>query len=146
MNHIPIYRCALVREGTFKYEIRTALKPCDAARIFTEYLAEADREHFVMLGLTTRGKVIGLHTVFIGALDRAIACPAEVFKAALLMNASQIIIAHNHPSGDPTPSPQDITSAQRMMAAGQLLGVAVIDAMIIGEGRWVSLRETGAIQ
>ena len=101
-----------------------------------------DREHFVVLLLDIKNKVIGINTVSIGNLDSSIAHPREVFKPAILSNAGSILLAHNHPSGDPTPSREDIEITHRLVNAGNILGINVLDHIIIGDG-YRSLKEAG---
>ena len=98
------------------------------------YLADVDREHFVVLMLDQKNKVIGFHTVSIGSLTASIVHPREVFKPAMLSNAAALILAHNHPSGQPQPSQEDRTLTVRLVAAGKLLGMAILDHIIIGDG------------
>lgn len=128
----PVYRVQLVRESSVE---RTSLdSPTDAARVLCRYLENEDREHFVTLMLDVKNRIIGLHTVSIGTLNCAIISAREVFKAAILANAASVILAHNHPSGDLTPSPEDIQVTQSLKAAGKLLDIEVIDHIIVGEG------------
>jgi DNA repair protein RadC len=95
--------------------------------------------------LDVKQNVIGLNTASIGILDSALAHPREIFKAAILANAASIILAHNHPSGDPTPSPEDRRLTERLKSCGELLHIEVIDHIIVGgeKGRFVSLKENG---
>ena len=138
----PVFRLQLVRE---KSGSRTGLDgPEDAAQILSRYLEHADREHFVALMLDAKNKVIGIHTVSVGSLFAAIVSPREVFKAAILANAASLIVAHNHPSGDVTPSPEDIQVTKTLKEAGKLLDIEVLDHLILGEqGSWASLRRLG---
>lgn len=140
----PVFRVQLVREAGVE---RPSLDgPLDAAQILCRYLENEDREHFVTLMLDVKNKVIGIHTVSIGNLDSAIVSPREVFKAAILANAASIIIAHNHPSGDLTPSPEDFKVTEVLKKAGKLLGIEVLDHVIVGEeGSFCSLRRDGRI-
>ena len=127
-----IYRVQLVRESGAK---RPNLDgPIDAAKILRRYLEHEDREHFVTLMLDVKNRVIGIHTVSIGTLNSAIISPREVFKAAILSNAASIILGHNHPSGDVTPSPEDIQVSDTLKRAGAILDIAVLDHIIVGEG------------
>ena len=141
---VPVYRIALVREGRQQVTSRRILSPVDAATIFRQFIGDRDREVFVVMALSTKCDVIGIHTVSIGTLESTQVHPREVFKSVLLQNAATIIVAHNHPSGDPTPSPQDQTVTKRLVQAGSILGVQVHDHIILGEGeRFVSLRDFG---
>jgi DNA repair protein RadC len=100
-NSLPIYRVTLVREGqlpSYEHQFRSS---ADAARMLATYLADVDREHFVVLMLDQKNHVIGIHTVSMGSLTASIVHPREVFKAAILANAATILCGHNHPSGAP---------------------------------------------
>lgn len=142
-----VYRIQLVRENDISLSGRTIIsRPDDAAALLDEYLRDKDREHFVILMLDTKSAVIGLHTVSIGTLDASLVHPREVFKPAILANAASIIAAHNHPSGDPEPSPEDKMLTQRLSQSGALLGIEVLDHLVIGEaGSYRSLKRMGLI-
>ena len=104
-------------------------------------------EHFGVLSLDTKRQVIGWDVVSVGTLDSTLVHPREVFLSAIFQHASAVVVAHNHPSGDPTPSPEDILTASRLLRAGKLLGIDVLDALVIGdEGRYASLREQSLLQ
>ena len=122
---------------------RTLSTPQAVAAALTALLHDESIEVFAILCLSTKHHVLGYHEVSRGTLDSTLVHPREVFKAALLANAAAIILAHNHPSGDPTPSPDDSVLTTRLRAAGTLLGVEVLDHVVIGDGRYVSFRETG---
>lgn len=141
---IPIYRVQLLRD-----ERRLALRPYirnqdDAEKIFSDYLANEDREHFAVILIDSKARVIGIHTVSIGTLTSAIITAREVFKAAILANAASVIFGHNHPSGDPTPSNEDIALTGTLVSAGKLLDIEVQDHIIVGElGKTASLSRLG---
>src|SRR5215831_10592300 len=136
---IPIYRVSLVREGRLpnaKERIRSA---AIASTILHTYLADVDREHFVILLLDQKNQVIGIHTVSIGSLTASVVHPRETFKVAILANAASIICGHNHPSGDCQPSREDRALTTRLVEAGKLLGINVLDHIIIGgQGQYFS--------
>jgi DNA repair protein RadC len=140
-KYAPIYRIALVKERSGVLT-ETVNSPDVAARIFTDYLGDVDREHFLLMCLNTRNNVIGLNTVSIGSLDSAVVHPREVFKTAVLTNASSVIVCHNHPGGDPSPSPEDRMVTSRLIEAGKILGIDVQDHIILGD-TWLSFRERG---
>ena len=123
----------------------TIKSPADVAALAREVLGmhEMAVENFILLCLNTKNKIAGVHTVSIGSLNASIVHPREVFKAALLNNASGIICLHNHPSGDPEPSREDIEITHRLVNAGNILGINVLDHIIIGDGRYISLGERG---
>jgi DNA repair protein RadC len=129
---VPIYRVELVRESGLWASEREVTTPIIAAEIARAYLAGVDREHFIAMMLDGRNRVIGIHTVSVGTLTGAMVHPRETFKAAILSNANSIILVHNHPSGDPRPSPEDSELFSRMLEAGRLLGIKIHDALIIG--------------
>ena len=138
----PVFRVQLIREaGVKRSEVSSSH---DAVDVLRRYLEHEDREHFVILMLDVKNRVIGIHTVSIGNLNSAIVSPREVFKAAILANAASIILGHNHPSGDITPSPEDIQVTETLHKAGKLLDIEVLDHVIIGEeGAFCSLRRDG---
>jgi len=96
---------------------------------------------FVVMVLSAKHIVNAINTVSLGILDASIVHPREVFKPAILSNASSVIVGHNHPSGDPEPSPEDVAVTRRLVDAGKILGIDVLDHIVIGdEGRFVSLK------
>lgn len=117
--------------------------PGDAAEILTEQLRYLQKEHFVCLFLNTKNHVIGQETLSMGSLNASIVHPREVFRAAIKCSSAAIICAHNHPSGDPTPSPEDIALTSRLVQAGEIVGIDVLDHLIIGDSSFVSLKEKG---
>ena len=131
---VPIYKISLVREGRvpcYNQQIRSS---ADASTLLHTYLADVDREHFVVLMLDQKNKIIGINTVSVGSLTASVVHSREVFKPAILSNAAALILAHNHPSGAPQPSQEDRVLTVRLVAAGKLLGISVLDHVIIGDG------------
>jgi DNA repair protein RadC len=104
-------------------------------------LQDEPTEVFAILCLTTKYRVIAYHEVSRGTLDSTLVHPREVFKAALLANAAAIIVCHNHPSGDPTPTVEDIEVTRRLAATGQVVGIEVVDHIVVGDGRYYSFKE-----
>ena len=102
-----------------------------------------DRERCVALFLDTKHRLLEMATVSIGSIDHTFMSPREVFRDALLANASAVVLAHNHPSGDPEPSRDDESITRRLVSAGELLGVTVLDHLVTGGTRWVSLARRG---
>ncbi|MEK5026412.1 MULTISPECIES: RadC family protein [Paenibacillus] len=121
----------------------TIRSPQDAAEILTEQLRYLQKEHFVCLFLNTKNHVIAQETLSMGSLNASIVHPREVFRAAMKCSSAAIICAHNHPSGDPTPSPEDISLTSRLLQAGEIVGIDVLDHLIIGDSSFVSLKEKG---
>lgn len=115
----------------------------DVARLLAAEMENLKQEHMRVVLLDARRRVIGVETVYIGSLNQTIVRAAEVFREAVLNNCASLILVHNHPSGDPTPSEADLTLTEDLIAAGHLLDIAVLDHVIIGHGSWVSLREVG---
>ncbi|PZN11013.1 MAG: JAB domain-containing protein, partial [Bacillota bacterium] len=101
--------------------------------------------HFYVVLLNTRHYVVGVELISIGTLNGAMVHPREVFRAAIRRGAAALILAHNHPSGDPTPSPEDVQVTRRLVEAGRLMGIDVLDHVIIGDNRYRSLRELGMV-
>lgn len=115
--------------------------PADAARLASTLLAGSTVEKVLALHVTTKHELIGVHVVSVGTLDASLVHPRDVFKAACLSNAAGLIVAHNHPSGDPTPSHDDRDLVARLRQAGELLGVDLIDALIVTDtGRYYSFK------
>jgi DNA repair protein RadC len=144
---IPGFRIALVREPGVKLTERPRLRDSrQAAPLLAQYIGESDREVFAVALLTVRHTVLGLHTVSVGCLTSTVVAPREVFKPAILAGAAALLLAHNHPSGDPDPSAEDVALTRRLAAAGTILGIEVLDHLVLGEaGRFVSLRERGVL-
>jgi len=138
---IPAYKVMLVRDNT-KTETDTKFinSPDDVNKIIQSYLNGVDREHFVVILLNSKNGIIGINTVSVGNLNSSIVHPREVFKPAIVAGAASIIIAHNHPSGDPKPSSEDLIVTERIKEAGDILGIGVLDHIIIGDGCYVSLK------
>ncbi|MDT3429073.1 DNA repair protein RadC [Paenibacillus forsythiae] len=121
----------------------TIRSPHDAADILTEQLRYLQKEHFVCLFLNTKNHVVAQETLSMGSLNASIVHPREVFRAAIKCSSASIICAHNHPSGDPTPSPEDIALTRRLLEAGEIVGIDVLDHLIIGDDGFVSMKEQG---
>ncbi|GAF64074.1 DNA repair protein RadC [Bacillus sp. TS-2] len=126
-----------------RYVIRS---PEDVSNYVMEDLRFLKQEHFIALYLNTKNQVIHRQTLFIGSLNASIVHPREVFKEALKRSSASIICLHNHPSGDPTPSREDIEVTVRLSQAGQLLGIELLDHVIIGDRQYISLKEQGHIK
>lgn len=125
--------------------LRKISSPEDAAGYLMERMRFLRKEHFVAIHLDTKHQILGDEIVSVGSLSASIVHPREIFKTALKRSAAAIICAHNHPSGDPAPSPEDIDVTERLVQAGWILGVEVLDHVIIGDKRYVSFRERGLL-
>lgn len=145
MYRIPRYKISLVKDGNVMTEKKSISSPQDAVPILEAYLEGSDREHFVILLVDTKNHIIGIHTVSIGSLNQSIVHPREIFKPACLCNAACIILAHNHPSGDPSPSMEDLEVTKRLVDAGKILGIAILDHIVIGDDTFFSFKEKGLI-
>ncbi|XEC93182.1 DNA repair protein RadC [Paenibacillus tarimensis] len=121
----------------------TIRSPKDAADYMMEQLRYLQKEHFVCLFLNTKNQVVAEQTLSVGTLNASLVHPREVFRAAIKCSSASLICIHNHPSGDPTPSPEDISLTRRLSEAGELVGIDVLDHIIIGDRRFVSLKEQG---
>lgn len=137
---IPEYKVMLVRDKKIETDTKFINSSDDANKLLQSYLNGVDREHFVVILLNRKNGIIGINTVSVGDLSSSIVHPREVFKPAIVAGAASIIVAHNHPSGDPAPSRDDINVTKRLKEAGDILGIGVLDHIIIGDGCYVSLK------
>lgn len=145
-KRVDIVSIKMVKEKSISYENRKISSPDDAQYLCRRFLDELDREQLIVVSLDTKNQPTSINVASIGSLNSSIVHPREVFKVAILSNANSIIIAHNHPSGDPTPSKEDISITQRLKEAGKLIGIDLIDHIIIGEEkRFISLKEKGLV-
>ncbi|MEK5173284.1 DNA repair protein RadC [Heyndrickxia sp. FSL W8-0496] len=132
------------RIGNLTYNDRYIIRsPEDAANYVMNDLRFLSQEHFVCLYLSTKNQVIHQQTIFIGSLNASIVHPREVFKEAFRRSAASIICIHNHPSGDPGPSREDIEVTKRLVECGKIIGIEILDHLIIGDKKFVSLKEKG---
>ena len=132
-KRINIVSIKMVKESSFLYQTRQILSPKDAYEMIKEQLEGLDREQFIIACLNTKNEPTNITVVSVGSLNKAIVHPREVFKTAILSNAASIMAFHNHPSGETTPSQQDIQLTNRLYEAGELLGIKLLDHLIIGD-------------
>lgn len=125
------------------HEMPTISSPADVASLVGSEMALLPQEEFWVLLLDVRHRVMRVQRLYRGSLTKATVRVAEVFREAIRENAAAIIAVHNHPSGDPSPSPQDVALTRTLAEAGRLLDIPLLDHVIIGMGRWVSLKERG---
>lgn len=148
-KRIVKYRLELVKESSKVYEVESKISSPSDVRDYIEQifkLSNQAEEVMVMLVLDIKNNVIGAFEVSRGSLNSSIVHPREVFKRALLLNGASIILAHNHPSGDPTPSREDIEVTKRLVEGGDILGIGILDHLIIGDnGRYKSFKEMNLI-
>lgn len=140
-----IYERQVVREEAPAYlQARRISRPEDVYELLHDLQRET-KEHFLALHLDGKNRIICLDRVSTGSLNQSIVHPREVFKGALLSSAAAVVLVHNHPSGDPTPSTEDREITRRLREVGDLVGIKVLDHVIVGEGRYVSFSELGII-
>lgn len=137
-------RLALVREPGLRRSAPVLGSPESVAAAFRGMKA-LDRECLAVALLDVKNRLAGVHAVHIGSSRQSLVDPVDVFKAAILANASAIVVVHNHPSGDPTPSQEDIQTTRRLQRAGEVLGIHVLDHIVVAEDGFVSLRERGLL-
>ena len=157
MNQLPKSQCvweySLTRRKVMEIrEGERTTSPQDIARILRAFgLPDKEQEHFLTIILDTKQHVKGLYTVTIGLVDRSQTHAREVFRTAIMQGASRVILAHNHPSGDPAPSAQDISCTKSLVFAGKIVGIEVLDHIIIGLPNpsrprdYISFREEGLL-
>jgi len=134
------------RLAAFKEDKKPIIKNAkDIVKLFLPEMSVLEKEHFKGVYLDTRKRIIKQENIFIGSLNESVVHPREIFKIALDENAVAIITLHNHPSGDPTPSSYDIEMTKELVKAGDLLGIQILDHIIIGGKKYVSLKEKGLI-
>ena len=134
-------RVSLVREQADRpYAVRHA---GDVVGLLRAFLGDDPRERFAVVYLDTRNKPIAVHDAHVGTCDSTPVHPREVFGPALSLAATSIVVAHNHPSGDPTPSPEDRAATDRLRQAGELLGIKLLDHVVLGDARYYSFADEG---
>lgn len=119
--------------------------PSSLAKIYMEEMRYLRQEHFKSVYLDTKNNILGDKNITIGTINSTIVHPREVFSDAVKCSAASIIVLHNHPSGDPSPSEEDIQVTKRLLEAGKILGIDLLDHIVIGDGKYISLKEKGFI-
>ena len=140
-KRVDIVSLKVVKESSVLYETRKINNPYDAYKLAKNFLIDSDREKFIVACLDTKNQPVNIQAVSIGSLNSAIVHPREVFKIAVLSNASSIICFHNHPSGNASPSKDDLAISSRIKEAGNIIGIPLIDHVIIGGCEYASLHE-----
>ena len=139
---IDIVKIQMVKDGSIEYGKKAISKPQELAELGLKLLKNADRENFILVCLNAKNFVNCIHLVAIGTLDRTVVTPREVLKAALLSNAASVAFIHNHPSGDPGPSPEDISLTNTLGKCADLFQIRILDHVIVADdGRYESLLE-----
>lgn len=143
-----IYEIQRIKQVVMETEVTRDLirSPLDGASVAKSFIGDDDREVFFVMCLNTKNEVIAVHRCHVGSLNAAIVHPREVFKAAILNNASSIIVSHQHPSGNPYPSQEDLQVTKRLEEAGKILGIEVLDHVIVSDSdAYYSFKEKGHI-
>ena len=140
MAALELGRRLVINSVEERPRIRSA---ADVAALSLPRMRDLPREEFVAFLLDTRHRVIETKTISIGHLNASLVHPRELFREGVRRSAAAMILAHNHPSGDPEPSADDVRLTRRLQEAGKLLGITVLDHVIIGDNRYVSMRERG---
>lgn len=145
-KRVNIVSIKMVREGSILYNIRKINSPLDALALGKQFLEDADREELIACCMDAKNQPISINVVSVGSLNSSIVHPREVFKVAILSNAASILVFHNHPSGDISPSTDDINVTNRLKEAGKIIGIELLDHIIIGsENKYCSLKEKGVL-
>ena len=144
-KRVSIIKTIAVKERSILYGARQINSAYLAAELARELFRYADKEMIIVCSLDSKCKPLSLEIVSIGTVNSCIASPRDIFKYSILSNAVNIIVFHNHPSGDCTPSNEDILITKRLVESGNLLGITVLDHIIIGEDNYISLNEKGVI-
>lgn len=147
-KHVPAKRVdivsvRMVKECSLLYKNRVIRSPEDGYNLLHQFLGDADRENFLVIAVDTKNQPVNISICHTGSLNASIVHPREVMKTAILSNAASILVGHNHPSGDPTPSNEDIQVTKRLVEAGKLMGIDILDHIVMGDDSFVSLKEKG---
>ena len=148
MINISFLSLRVIKENAGRYDVSKKIQsPEDVFEVVQKVIkaSEYPEENLWMITLDTKNNITGIFTVSTGSLNTSIMHPREVFKRAMLQNAASIIVCHNHPSGDSTPSTEDINITKRLYEAGEILGIKLLDHIIAGDNSYTSLKEKGFI-
>lgn len=144
-KRIDIVRCKMVKESSVKYEKRVITSPFYGYIIVKDFLEDLDREQVMMLCLNSKNEPTNLSVISMGTVNSSLIHPREVFKIAILSNASKIMLAHNHPSGNPSPSHEDELMTKRIKDCGDMMGIQLLDHIIVGDNTYYSFKENNSI-
>jgi DNA repair protein RadC len=145
-KRVNIISLKVVKESSVLYEGRKISSPSDVIKLIKPFFDCLDREKFLVIYLNTKNEPNAIHTVSIGSLNSSIVHPREVYKGAIMTNAAAVIFAHNHPSGNPSPSKNDKEITNRLIEAGEILGIKILDHIIIGgQENYYSFKEHNII-
>ncbi len=138
------YRNEVVRDDAPEWVSKRFTQPQQVFEMFRD-LRHKTKEHFIALHLDGKNRIVCFDPVSIGSLNQAIVTPRELFKTACVSNAAALILIHNHPTGDPSPSQEDLTITRRLKESGEILGIKVLDHIIIGDNAFLSFVDQGLL-
>lgn len=141
---IDLVKLKVVKESVLEYDVNIN-SPQVAASLIQKMIGDSDRENLVLVCLDTKNKPTSVQILSTGSLNASLLHPREVFKSVLLSNSASFIIGHNHPSGDLTPSQEDIRITKRLIEVGQLMGIELMDHLIVSDTSFMSMREKGTV-
>lgn len=144
-KRVNIVSVKLVKEASLMYDRRVVSSPYAGYELVKKFLEDLDREAFIVASLDTKNQPVSINVAHIGDINSCIMSPSCVIRVALLSNAAAILVAHNHPSGNPEPSEADVRITERLEAACDLMGLTFLDHLIIGDDKFISLKERGTI-
>lgn len=140
-KRVNVVTIKMVKERSETYDVRKVKEPKDIYTLIKRFLDDADREKLYVICFDTKNQPTNISLISIGSLNSSIVHPREVFKVAILSNAASIALAHNHPSGDISPSREDILITERIKRAGEMIGINLLDHIIIGDEKFLSLKD-----
>jgi len=142
-KRINIVSLKLVKESSLLYKERNIRSPRDAYKLMKHFLGDLDREAFIVISLDVKNPPLSINICHIGSLNASIVHPREVMKSAILSNAASIMGGHNHPSGNSSPSNEDIEVTKRLAEAGKIVGIELLNHIIVGDDNFLSFKEKG---
>lgn len=145
-RRVAAMRIEQVRERSVVYPGTGFVQgPNELAAVARAFIGGADREVFLAVYLSSKNRITAVEATATGTLNATLVHPREVFKGAVLANSAAVGLVHNHPSGDPTPSPEDLALTSQLLAAGEILGIRVLDHLVLGDPDYVSIRESSRL-
>ena len=143
-KYVYPYRVSVVREHTDRYTRIDSSRTLN--EVAKELLADAATERFLVFFLDSKNKILGFNEASVGSLNISIVNPRDTYRAAVIKGANAVVFAHNHPSGDITPSREDNESTKRLVESGKILGIRVLDSIIVGHDGYYSFADAGLIE
>lgn len=141
MKEINIVSLQMIKTNTLSYLKARISNPENAAEIMHSFIGNSDREHLILICMNSKNEPTHIQTLSIGSINQTVIHPREIFKTALHSNANSIILGHNHPSGDLTPSPEDINVTERLMLISEMMGILLYDHIIFSDSHTYSIRQ-----